>query len=750
MKFINNIKIIFTVFFIIIFCLTNANSEIINKIVIEGNNRISDETIIMFSDVKIKDDINKNKVNQILKNLYETNFFKDIRVNTQENVLNIYVSESPIIEKISYIGIKATKIKDVVFNDLNLKQRSSFNKNLLKDDRDKIIMNLRKLGYYFSEVTFDVENLDDNKVNLTYNVNLGNKAKIKKISFFGNKFFKDRKLRNLIISEEYKFWKFISGKKYLNESIIQLDERLLKNFYLNKGFYNVEIQSSYAKLLDKNDFELIFTINANDKIFFGDIDISLPPDFNRENFDKLTSFFKDLKGKDYSINTVKKILEEIEKVTIIEEYQSIKATVDESFTDNKINLSFIISESDKYIVEKINIYGNNVTQESVIRNQFEIDEGDLFNEILQKKTENNLKNLNFFKNVKSEILNGETEKSKIINYTVDEKPTGEIAAGAGVGTSGGTVMFGVKENNYLGQGVSVNSNLTINKESLKGILSFSNPHFKNSDKAVHGSIEAIETDKLKNSGYKTSKTGLSFGTNFELLDDLRVGFASSNFYEKIETDSTASSQQKAQKGNYFDTFVNFDFDYDKRNQKFQTTDGFRSYYSLNVPMVSDKNTLTNTYSYNHFSELYDDNVSNFSIYLKSANSLSGDDIKLSERLYIPSSKLRGFEAGKVGPKDGDDYIGGNYVSTINFSSTLPALLENIQEMDFLFFFDAANIWGVDYSSTLSDSSKIRSSIGVGIDWFTPIGPLNFSLSQPISKASTDITETFRFNLGTTF
>ena len=622
------------IFLICIYAI-KANSEIIDKIVIEGNNRISNETIIMFSDVKIRDDIDKNEINQILKNLYETNFFEDIKINTQGNVLNIYVTENPIIETISYVGIKANKIKDVIFKDLNLKQRSSFNKILLKDDKDKILFNLRKLGYYFSKISFNIENLENNKINLTYNVELGEKAKIKKISFLGNKVFKDRKLRNLIISEEYKFWKFISGKKYLNENMIQLDERLLKNFYLNKGFYNVEIESSFAKLLNENNFELVFTINANNKILFGDIDISLPPDFNQENFDKLNKYFAEVKGKDYSINTVKKILEEIEKVTISEEYQSIQATVNETFVEDKINLLFIISESEKYIVEKINIYGNNVTQESVIRNQFEIDEGDLFNEILQKKTENNLKNLNFFKSVKSEILDNEKEKSKVITYTVEEKPTGEIAAGAGVGTSGGTVMFGVKENNYLGQGLSVNSNLTINKESLKGILSIRNPHFRNSDKAVFGSIEAIETDKFKNSGYKSSKTGLSFGTNFELLDDLRVGFASSNFYEKIETDSTASTQQQAQKGNYFDTFINFDFDYDKRNQKFQTTEGFRSYYSLNLPIVSDKNTLTNTYSYNHFSELYEDNISNFSIYLKAANSLTGEDIKLSERLYIP-------------------------------------------------------------------------------------------------------------------
>ena len=149
-------------------------------------------------------------------------------------------------------------------------------------------------------------------------------------------------------------------------------------------------------------------------------------------------------------------------------------------------------------------------------------------------------------------------------------------------------------------------------------------------------------------------------------------------------------------------------------------------------------------------ELYDENITTMSVFLSSANSLSNDDIKLSERLNVPSSKLRGFEFGKVGPKDGADFIGGNYISTINLTSTLPNFLENAQNTDFLIYFDAANIWGVDYDSSLDDSNKIRSAIGVGLDWFTPIGPLSFSLSQPLTKASTDKTESFRFNLGTTF
>ena len=168
-----------------------------------------------------------------------------------------------------------------------------------------------------------------------------------------------------------------------------------------------------------------------------------------------------------------------------------------------------------------------------------------------------------------------------------------------------------------------------------------------------------------------------------------------------------------------------------------------------MPVLSEINTLTNTYNYKIFKELYENNVSTFSFLFKSANSLTDDDIKLSERLYIPGKKLRGFESGKIGPKDGSDFIGGNYVSSINATTTIPMILENAQNVDIVMFADAANIWGVDYNGSL-DKNGIRSSIGIGIDWLTAVGPLTFSFAQPITKESTDIEESFRFNIGTSF
>ena len=454
----------------------------------------------------------------------------------------------------------------------------------------------------------------NNKINLRFVVDLGEKAKIKKIKFIGNKIFKDKKLKSVIASEEHKFWKFISGKKFLNQNLILFDERLLNNFYLNQGYYNVEISSSFAKLVDQNSFELIYNINSNKKFFFDKLELNLPPDFNKNNFENILNLFLDLKGEVYSINKIEKILKEIDKITLNEEYENISANVEEIILDNKINLSFNIKKTKRLVVEKINIFGNNITRENVIRNQFEIDEGDTYNDILETRSINNLKNLGFFKSVSSEVIDGKTKNTKIINIYIEEKATGEIMAGAGVGTNGGSVMFSVKENNYLGKGIRLNNTFMINEESIKGTFSVSNPNFNDSDKSVFINFDALETDRLKNFGYKTNKTGFSLGTGFEVYDDTRLNIGTSNYYEKISTNSSASTRQKKQEGNYWDSFLNFNIDFDRRNQKFQTTEGFRSRYFLDLPVISKTNTLSNTYTYKYFTELYESNRSNFSFF----------------------------------------------------------------------------------------------------------------------------------------
>ena len=738
------------IFLLYIFFLTSVYSEIIDKISINGNDRISNKTIQMFSKIELKDEISNKKLNLILKDLYETNFFEDVNVLFENNILTISVKEYPIIQNISYTGIKSKSLLEAINTDKLIRDKSPYNIISLQDEKNRLNKKIKEIGYYDSKIEILVEDLDENLVTINFNIELGEKAKIKKISFIGDKIFKDSKLKKLIASTEYKFWKFISGQKFLNPNLVDIDKKLLNNFYLNNGYYNVSINSSFARLIKNNEFELIFNINAKNKIYFGDLKLELPADFDKDNFENINELFKKVKNEPYSINIINKILNKIDEITALEQYQFINATVLENITSDKINLTFKIYETEKFYIKKINIYGNSVTEDNVIRNQLELDEGDPFNEILFNKSINNIKSLNFFKTVNNKVSNNDDLNMKILDIFIEEKPTGEISATAGFGTSGGSIGFGIKENNFIGKGVSLDSNFLLSEESFKGKFSITNPNYKNSDKSLRMSILATENDNMSKFGYKSNKTGFDISTNFEYLDDFRLGFGTSNFYEVIKTDSTASQSQQKQKGNYWDSFLNFDFNYDKRNQKFQTSSGFKSYYSLDLPIISENNTLKNYYNYSHYFDLFDQNISTFSLMLRAANSITNDNVKLSERINLPSNKLRGFEVGRVGPKDGEDFIGGNYAASINFSSTLPQLFEESQSVDFLFFIDVANLWGVDYDSNLDDNSSLRSSTGIALDWFTPIGPLNFSLALPISKKNSDKTETFRFNLGTTF
>ena len=737
---------------IYILIMSSVFADKINKINIYGNERISEETVILFGEIDKNKDFDDNDLNLILKRLYKTDFFKDIKLEIKNNILNIYIVENPIVQSIEINGIKAKKQREPILESLRIKKNSSFIEYLAKKDVETITNILKTSGYYFANVQLKKIDNPNNTVNLIYDVDKGKKAKIRKIKFIGDKKYKNRKLYNVIVSEENKFWKFLSGRKLLNKERIDLDNRLLKSFYRNKGYYNVKIESSFAEYLEVGGFDLIFNINAGNKYFFNELNLVLPDDFDRKNFSKIEGTFAKLKGKHYSYNSIEKILDEVELIALNSQYESINASVKEIIVaENKLNFSIIIDEIKKQYVERINIIGNNITRETVLRNNLVLDEGDTFNNILYAKSINNLKALNFFREVKSDVVEGSTPDHKIININIEEKPTGEISAGAGVGTSGGTIGFAIKENNFLGKGIQFSSSLDLTEETIRGNFNVTNPYFLGTDRTLFAGVQSSETDRLTDFGYKSTKTGFNIGSRFEYYEDFFITPHFSTYYESLKTSSTASANLTKQKGTYFDMDFDYFIDYDKRNQKYQTSDGFRSRFNQSIPLVSDTNALLNGYEFNAWHEVTDDGmIGKFSFYGRAINSITGDDVRISERLYMPTRKLRGFERGKIGPVDNSDYVGGNYVSAMGIAATLPKIIPTVQNADFSIFLDAGNVWGVDYSSTVAESNTIRSSTGVGIDWHTPIGPLSFSLATPLSKASTDKTESFRFNLGTTF
>ena len=743
-------KIFFKSLIIILFITIPGNSEIIKEIKVEGNKRISSETVKIFTEVELNSDLNINQLNDVIKNLYSTEYFKDVNINVQNNILYIYVEENPIIQSIEFKGIKNKRILKVLNEQIELREKNSFIKNKVKKDENKISNILRSNGFYFSKVSSKLKNNNNNTVDLIYEIDLGEKAFIKKISFIGDKKIKENKLRKIIVSEEAKFWKFISNKKFLDINRVKLDQNLLYNYYRNKGYYDVSIESSSAKIINQTDFELIFNINAGKKYYFGSIDLSIPSDYSMESFNKIIETMNKLEGEVYSLDKVKKVLNKIDEIALTKEFEFINAKYDETTNNNKINLVLKLEESEKFYIERINIFGNYITQENVIRNALVVDEGDAFNEILVNKSINEVKGKRIFKKVTKKINSGSTDKLKTIDITVEEQATGEISAGAGTGTSGSTLSFAIKENNYMGTGVKLNTQLAISDTGISGIFSTNNPNYKNSDKGLFTRLEATQIDQMSKFGYKSSKTGFSLGTSFEQYTDVYFSPTLNNYFETLKTSSSASDAKKKQKGDYFDSSFSYGLTLNKLNQNFQPSSGFLSKFSQVIPIYSDDYSIENKYTFSKYYSPNDNAIISLKFLANSINSLAGDDVRISKRLFLPNKRLKGFEYGKIGPKDGDDYVGGNYATSLNFTTTLPRLFTNLENFDFSFFIDAGNVWGVDYSDLISDNSKIRSSTGLAVDWFTPIGPLSFSYSQPITKADSDKTENVRLDIGTTF
>ena len=744
-------KYILTTISLLIFLISASHAVIIKDIKINNNKRITEETIVTYGNIELNKEYNQKELNNIVKDLYDTNFFKNISIKIDGETLVLSVEENKIIQSVRVEGVKSNKIKEAILKNLFSKDKSPFLIEKVKIDVNRIKTSLNTIGYYLSDVKSKILENSNDTVDLIFEVNLGDKSKIKKIEFIGDKKIKDRTLRSVIISEEAKFWKFISNNKFVNQDIINRDKRLLRNFYLSKGFYDVDVQSATVKFLDNKSFKLTYKIDAGEIFTVNDTKLVLPIDYDENNFTDVKKELNKLKNKTYSLNKLSRVVEEIDKVTLSREYDFINASYEETIIENnKIDIVFTVKESEKFYVERINIFGNNITHESVIRNKLEIDEGDAFNELLSSKSINNLKATNLFKSVKSSITEGQDLNTKIIDITVEEKPTGEIMIGAGAGSEGGTFGFSITENNFLGKGIQLSSNLDLTEDSIRGLFSVTNPNFNYSGKSLSTSVESTNVDKLTDSGYKSTKTGFTLGTGFEQFQNVYFTPKLSNFYEDISTKDTASTNLKKQSGSYLESKFSYGLDYDMRNQRFQTNEGFRSKFNQSIPLVSEEYSFGNIYDFKTWYKLPNNMVTSLNIYGRSVNSLTGDDVKITNRFFLPRSKLKGFKTRNIGPVDANDYVGGNYGAAVNFDTTLPMIFSNVQNVDVRYFLDTANLWGVDYSSAVDQSNTIRASTGVVVDWFTPIGPLNFSLAQDISKADDDKTETFQFNIGTTF
>jgi len=743
------IKSFLVIFFVLITFHFKSNAEVVKEIEIQGNERISPETIIIYGDISKGKDYNSSDINDLIKKLYDTSFFLNISVNLKNGILNVIVEENPVINSIVFDGEKADKYKEAILELVSLREKTSFIKASVKADINLIKEFYRQLGYYFVKIELEVEELKNNRLNLRYVIEKGDKAKIAKIFFLGEKKIRDNKLRNIITSQEAKFWKFISRNVYLNQSRIDLDKRLLKNYYKNKGYYEIDITTSNVEYSEGEGFILSYIINAGKRYKFKKIRADVAKELDSSAFASLEKDFNKIIGEYYSHRKLQLILEKIDTLTTHKELQFVNHRLVETLDDDGVDVKIEIYEGEKFTVERVNVLGNNVTNDSVIRGEMIIDEGDPYSALLLNKSVNKLKARNIFSRVESNIKEGSEPNLKVIEIEVEEKATGELMAGAGVGTDGTSFMASVSENNWLGRGIKLQSSLNVSEEKLSGSISVANPNYNYTNNMVYGSLSLASSDMKESSGYESSSTGVSFGTEFEQYENFYLSPSFSMMHERIEADDTASAKIKKMDG----IFTNIDFGYgitvDKRNQPFQPTSGYRSKFLQQLPILQDSSSLLNGYDLSSYHSFTEDVTGALKLYVRSIHGVD-DDVRITNRLFLPRKKLRGFNTARVGPKDGNDWVGGNYNTALSVEAIMPNLLPESTRTDISFFLDSGNVWSVDYSDSVENSNTIRSAFGVSANMLTTIGPLTLTIAQDISSASTDETETFNFRLGTSF
>jgi outer membrane protein insertion porin family len=558
---------------------------------------------------------------------------------------------------------------------------------------------------------------------------------------------------DVITSTEDGWWKIFSTSA-LSEQRIEYDKQLLKDFYRSKSFYDAQIESAFASIDKNNKFTLTYSINSGKKYKFGDYDLKVSGlVLKDEDINEIKNISnKLLKNEFYSPLTIDKINKQITVFLENKKFNNFEINIqDLKVTDDKINIIVQLNEGQKSLVNKINVKGNTITEEKVIRDNLIISEGDQLNSTKLKKSIDNVKSKQLFSKVDYKIEDSDKKNFKDLNLFVKEQPTGNISAGVGYGTNGGLFEASINERNFLGQGINLNFTGRLSSDVIRGEFSFVDPNYKNSNKELAASLFS-EVDDYQNSGYENKRAGTRIATKYEIYEDIFFRPNLGVQFDKLEVTGNASSLLRSRQGDFITTSLGYNFLYDQRDSKFSPTSGSIIYFDQNIAtFFSDIPTIQTGVGATYYKELFSEKfIGSAKARLANVTAFNDKDVKLSDRIFASASDLRGFEQRGVGPVDSGDHIGGNNLATLSLKSTFPnPIPENLRATTFLFL-DMGNVWGADYSSSISDSSKLRTSTGIALDLMSPIGPLSFTYSIPLSKASTDKEQNFLFNIGSSF
>ncbi len=733
-----------------------VRSETINRIRVEGNQRIETRTILTYLGMKDGDAFDRQAISAALKELFNTGFFADVKLVRSGNDLVVRVVENPIISRVAFEGNDHTQTEDLE-KEIELKSRSIYTKTKVQNDVKRILDIYRRAGRYTATVNPKIIPQDQNRVDLVYEIKEGPVARIEHISFIGNETFSSSDLEKVIRSSENRWYQFLTDSDKYDPERLQFDQELLRRFYTSQGYADFQVKSAHAELAPNKDaFYISFVIDEGAKYTLGKVEVNSTLKGN-ESID-YTKFLTTVSGDDYDSTAIESSVEAL--TTEVENLGYAFVDIDPRLVRDRerkvIDLKYEIKPGPRVYVERINIIGNVRTLDSVIRREFRLAEGDPFNASKLKRSEQRLNNLNFFERVSVTNEPGSAPDKTVVTVEVTEKSTGEINVGAGFSSTDGPLAdFGIRENNLLGRGQELHTRVTYASRRKQVEFGFTEPYFLNRELSAGFDVFRTSYDYISESSYNLDSKGVNLRTGYSLREKL-----SHQIYYTLrdnditDVDPLASLYIRNQQGRYVNSAIGHSLIYDDLNNKLDPSSGYFVKLTQEASgLGGDSKYIKHEGKASYFYPLAKSWTWSLTGSGGSIIGYSDTDVSIADRFFTGGETIRGFNNSGIGARDiaTNDALGGNTYYAISTETRFPIGLPEDLGILGAAFVDAGSLWDIDGSTVgVADSSTPRLSAGVGVSWASPFGPIRLDFAHAIRKQDADVTENFRFSFGTRF
>lgn len=734
--------------------------DLITNISVEGSQRVEPDTIRSYLTVQPGQPFDPDQIDRSLKNLFSTGLFADVTLSRRGSALVVKVAENPSINEVAFEGNKRLKDEDLK-NEVQSRARAVYTRTKVQNDVQRLVEVYRRSGYFSASVTPKIIQLDQNRVNLVFEINEGTRTLVRSINFIGNTHFTDSRLNEEILTRASRWYRFLSTSDVYDPDRIEADKELLRRFYLSKGYADFRVVSAVAELEpDNKGFFITFTLDEGERYKLGTVDIKtqlkdVDPESLRSQVTSVGGDWYDATKVEDSVTNLTKALNDRQFAFV-----DIHPDVQRDRATRTVNLTYNLNEGPRVYVERININGNMRTQDRVIRREMQLVEGDPFNRSKLQKSEQDIKDLGFFESVKVDVSQGSAPDRAVIDVNVAEQSTGELSVGAGYSTSDGPLAdFGISERNFLGRGQYLKFSTTISGRSQAFNLSFTEPYFLERDLSA-GFDVFHDRQENNESSYDEQRTGFALRMGYPLTENLRQKVTYTLNNTQIDNvPTTASRFVRDQEGERLTSMVGQELTYDRRDSKLTPTEGYVLRMSTDVAgLGGDAQFFRVKGSAGIYVPLAGPEwVLNLMGESGAIYGL-GQDVAISDRYFLGGDTLRGFETAGIGPRDltnaAEDALGGNYFYRGTVELGFPLGLPKEMGVRGYVFSDAGSLWGSDDtplpSETFVDENSVRWSAGAGVAWRSPLGPLRVDVAVPIVKESFDKTQQLRLSFGTRF